>query len=196
MKSSTGYNNAGNLNTGNLNTGNHNTGHWNMGNWNTGSFNAGNHNTGHYNTGNRNTGNYNTGSHHVGWFNSVDADQAYYFNKLGSVEEWEAADKPDFIDEVNPTTWVFSREMTDKEKQYNPDHEVTGGYLRQNDLNEEWRKAYDLATDEDKELLLALPNFDADVFEEITGIDVRDDAKDLTVAEIEALLGYKVRVVK
>jgi len=112
------------------------------------------------------------------------------------VEEWDCANRPDFIYRVRPTSWVYATDMTEKEKQDNPNHEVTGGYLRHNDIKEEWRKAYDSATDIDKELLLALPNFDADVFEEITGIDVRDDAKDLTVAEIEALLGYKVRMVK
>ena len=37
-------------------------------------------------------------------------------------------------------------------------------------MEESWRKAYDGASDEDKLLLVNLPNFDADVFYEISGI--------------------------
>ena len=64
--------------------------------------------------------------------------------------------------------------MTDKEKEEHPTHETTGGYLRKNDMKEEWAKAYAQATPEDIELTKQLPGFDADVFLEITGIDLSD----------------------
>lgn len=63
--------------------------------------------------------------------------------------------------------------MTDDEKKNNPQAETTGGYLKTFDYKEAWRQAYDNADKKDIELLKALPNFDAKVFEEITGIKVK-----------------------
>jgi hypothetical protein len=71
-------------------------------------------------------------------------------------------------------TWVYSSEMTDAEKAENPSHETTGGFLRENDIKEHWSKAFAKATPEDIELTKAMPAFDAEVFLEITGIDLRD----------------------
>ena len=42
-----------------------------------------------------------------------------------------------------------------------------------------FRMAYDKADDEGKKQLFELPNFNADIFEEISGIDVREDYKRL-----------------
>ena len=63
--------------------------------------------------------------------------------------------------------------MTNEEKDSNPTYKTTGGYLRIYEYKEAWKKSWDGATDECKELLYKLPNFDADVFFEISGIDVR-----------------------
>ena len=46
---------------------------------------------------------------------------------------------------------------------------------------EAFKMAYDKADDEGKKQLFKLPNFDADIFEEISGIDVREDYKRLMV---------------
>jgi hypothetical protein len=203
----TGHYNTGNRNAGHYNTGNYNTGHCNTGDSNTGDSNTGDRNTGDSNTGDRNTGSrntgdfntgdYNTGNYHAGWFNTIDAETAMYFNRPAKIKDWEKAERPVFIFQVAPTSWVLSEHMSDYEKKAHPEHVTVGGYLRKNDMKEEWAKAYAQATPEDIELLKALPNFDAEVFLEITGIDVREQqAKELTVAEIEKLLGYKVKVVK
>lgn len=63
--------------------------------------------------------------------------------------------------------------MTDKEKEDNSSHTTTSGYVRKYDYKEAFQKSYNNASKEEKELLLKLPNFDADVFFEISGIDVR-----------------------
>jgi hypothetical protein len=178
----TGYANTGDCNPGNCNTGYANTGNYNPGNYNpgyanTGDCNPGNCNTGNWNTGNYNPGDFNTGDYHVGCFNTIHAEKAYYFDKLLDVSEWNAAEKPDWLYKVTPTTFVTSNKMTDKEKEDNPTHETTGGYLRVNDMKEEWRNAYEAATPEDRALTKQLPGFDADVFMEITGIDLRDKPK-------------------
>ena len=148
----TGYRNTGSCNTGNRNTGNystgeHNTGNRNTGNRNTGDRNTGDCNTGHYNAGRYNTGNYNTGSWNIcdrssGFFNTVN-DTINVFNRPCEIATWEAANKPSFI-------------------YFGP----VGTYKKS------WRKAYDSASDRDKSLLVKLPNFDADVFYEISGIMV------------------------
>ncbi len=161
-------------NTGNLNTGYYNTGSCNSGDYNSGSYNIGDYNIGYLNTGNLNTGGYNTGNYHVGCFNTISAPKAYYFNTLIDKELWDNAEKPSWIFKPNPTTWVPTQDMSVEEKKENPSYQTTGGYLRVNDMREEWRKAYDNATPEDIELTKQLPAFDAEVFLEITGIDLRE----------------------
>ena len=173
----TGYCNTGSYNTGSYNTGDWNIGKYNTGDWNIGKYNTGDWNTGNYNTGDWNTGGYNTGNYHVGCFNTISAPKAYYFNTLIDKELWDNALKPDWIYMPALTTWVSTEDMTAKEKQKNPSYETTGGYLRVNDMKEEWRKAYDNATPEDIELTKQLPAFDAEVFLEITGIDLREPKK-------------------
>ena len=126
------------------------------------------------NIGDRNTGDRNTGSFHVGCFNTINAEMAYYFNTLINKADWDNAAKPYWIFAPNTTTWVPSIKMTDTEKEQNPTHETIGGYLRKNDIKQEWAKAFSQATSEDIELTKALPAFDAEVFLEITGIDLRD----------------------
>lgn len=139
----TGNSNAGDSNTGSSNTGDSNTGDSNTGNHNTGSSNTGYRNTGDHNTGSYNTGDWNKASNCTGHFNTVTPDTIMVFNKPCTVDKWEKSKKPWFI--------FF---------------QLTGTY------KESWRKAYDGASVSDKLLLVQLPNFDADVFYEISGIRV------------------------
>lgn len=138
----TGRRNTGGCNTGSYNTGNYNTGHCNAGNYNTGDRNTGNRNAGYCNVGHYNTGNYNTCNRSSGFFNTVN-DTINVFNKPCKIDVWQQANMPSFIH-----------------------FDMVGTY------KESWRKAYDGASDEDKLLLVKLPNFDADVFYEISGIRV------------------------
>lgn len=148
----TGYRNTGSYNTGNRNTGDSNTGRCNTGDYNagtrntgdrnTGDSNTGDWNTGSYNTGDYNTGDWNKGNRNTGFFNTIDPD-IQVFNSPCKRENWENANKPGFI--------YF---------------DLNGTY------EESWRKAYDSASDEEKLLLVKLPNFNAKVFQEISGIMV------------------------
>ena len=152
----TGHWNIGERNSGNFNTGHWNTGHWNTGerntgHWNSGHWNTGHWNSGHWNSGSRNTGHWNACNNSTGFFNTVTPDTVMVFNKPCKVDVWEKAKKPDFI--------FF---------------EIAGAY------KEAWRKAYDGASVSDKLLLVQLPNFDADVFHDISGIRV-DPASGLEV---------------
>ena len=146
-------------------------------------------------TGNGSTGDWSISNYSTAHFSTEDYAGFGAFNKPCTPEKWGAAKKPKFL-YFDLTEWVLSEDMTQAEKEDNPSYKTTGGYLRVYGYKEAWRKAWDSATDEDKELLFELPNFDADVFKEISGIDVNEKTEELTVAEISKRLGYKVKVVE
>lgn len=150
------------------------TGYWNAGYRNTGSWNTGYGNTGNWNTGDYNTGDWNKSNFHVGCFNTTDAEKIYCFNTLIHKVVWDKALKPSWLYEARPKTWVCETDMSAQEKHDNPTYKTNGGYLRTNDLKEEWRKAYEEASPEDIQAVRDLPAFDYDVFEEITGLDLRE----------------------
>ena len=188
----TGNWNAGDGNTGNGNTGNGNTGDWNAGNRNTGYGNTGNGNTGDGNTGNGNTGNGNTGdwnagdwnsgsfntcNHSAGMFNTKE-QPLYLFNKPTDFT-WEEFKnifpneyKLLFYSSFPLTKWVEEEYMSDKEKEENPSYKTTGGYLKKRTYHEAWQIMWDSWTKEQRESIKKLPNFDQDIFKEITGIEV------------------------
>jgi len=62
--------------------------------------------------------------------------------------------------------------MTDQEKIDNPKFYVAEGYLKSIPMADAWAIAWETASDDDKKLLKSLPNFDAGIFKEISGIDV------------------------
>ena len=62
--------------------------------------------------------------------------------------------------------------MDSVEKKANPGAETCGGYLKTLDYKAAWAESFAKATLKDIELLKSLPNFDADVFFEISGIRV------------------------
>jgi len=170
--SNSGNRNSGNSNSGDSNSGHSNSGHSNSGHINSGYGNSGNSNSGHYNSGNWNSGNWNSGNRNSGYFNSITSDEILVFNKPCKRKLWDNCTKPNFIF-FDLTRWIPFSDMTDDEKKNNPQAETTGGYLKTLDYKEAWRQAYDNADKKDIELLKALPNFDAKVFEEITGIKVK-----------------------
>ena len=178
----TGNRNTGDWNTGDCNTGDWNTGNWNTGNWNTGDCNAGNRNTGDWNTGNCNTGNWNTGSynacnHSAGMFNTKE-QPLYLFNKPTDFTRDEFRNIfPNEYDllfhSLFPLTeWIIESNMSAEEKEANPSYKTTGGYLKKRTYHEAWRIMWDSWTKEQQDSIKKLPNFDKDIFKEITGIEV------------------------
>jgi hypothetical protein len=170
---STGHYSTGNYSTGDFSTGNYSTGNYSTGDFSTGNWSTGYYSTGDHSTGDRSTGVYSTGNFSTGHFSTEDYSGFGAFNKPCTIEEWDSTETPAFI-YFKLTEFVPRDVMTEQEKIDNPSCETTGGYLRVYDYQEAWRKAWSGATDEDKELLYALPNFDAEVFKEISGIDVNE----------------------
>jgi len=149
------------------NSGDRNSGNWNSGHGNSGNWNSGDGNSGHGNSGYGNSGNWNSGC-----FNTDTPPTVRVFNKDIPRVEWESAAKPDFINNVNLCLWVSESEMTDQEKIENPHFYTTGGYLKKKNYKQAWADAYATAAPKDIKLLKALPNFDATLFKEITGVEV------------------------
>ena len=62
--------------------------------------------------------------------------------------------------------------MSEEERSNHPNAETVGGYLKVLEYKEAWKLAYESASKYDIELLKALPNFDAEIFEQISGIKI------------------------
>lgn len=104
------------------------------------------------NSGDWNSGDWNSGD----WLNS---EARYLMNQIqGDILEW-----------------VYLSDMTDEEKAEHPEAETTGGYLKELDNSEcaviWWRSL----NQRQKNVIMAIPNFDKAIFKEITGIDVDAD---------------------
>ena len=172
-KNCTGFCNTGDNNTGNRNTGNRNTGDWNTGDRNTGDRNTGNWNTGDRNTGNCNTGDWNKSSFNTGCFNTEE-QKIMLFNKPSGMtyREWIDSDARHLLNQIpnNVVEWVYEENMTDTEKAAHPTYETTGGYLKVLDESECGQLWWDALTDYQKNIIKGIPNFDADIFFQCTGI--------------------------
>ena len=195
----TGYCNTGNYNTGDYNTGNFNSSYCNSGNCNSGNHNRGNCNTGDYNTGNCNTGNCNTGDYNIGMFNTGRFNSGSFNSGSWNAGNWNTGsfnsgyfntDEP-FVrmfnkdtklkkDEVhipqfcffNLAVWVLGDAATEEEKEAHKEEiNACGGFLKKLDYKEAWRLAWNKANKQEHLEMLKLPNWDNEVFKEISGID-------------------------
>ncbi|MEL6104848.1 MAG: pentapeptide repeat-containing protein [Planctomycetota bacterium] len=144
-----GNGNSGDRNSGHMNSGNGNSGDRNSGNWNSGNWNSGNMNSGHRNSGHRNSGNWNSCDGESGFLNSEQPVTVRVFNKPCEKSEWMAADKPQLL--------FFE--------------------LGSKTYEEAFQASWDAASEEDQAKLFRLPNFDAQVFFAISGIDLRNDPR-------------------
>lgn len=94
------------------------------------------------------------------------------FGKKCLREDWINAEKPDCL-YFPLTQWIDEAEMSDAEKQENPSYAHTGGYLKKLDYKEAFTQSVIAASKEERDMIRALPNFDADIFLEISGVDLR-----------------------
>ena len=164
-----GHRNSGDCNSGNKNSGNRNSGDWNSGHRNSGHRNTGNSNTGNRNSGSWNTGDWNSGSWNSGFFNS-DNPTVRMFNKQTELQ-FEDIEIPNWC-YFDLTVWVSHDTATEEEKaEHKNEIEICGGFLKPLEYKEAWRLAWDKASKEEHKQLFDLPNWDNEVFKEITGID-------------------------
>ena len=175
-----GHWNSGNDNSGNYNSGSRNSGNWNSGDYNSGDRNSGNRNSGHWNSGNRNSGDCNNGDWNKTCFSNgcfnTELPKIFLFNKPSdwTYQDWLDSDARYILMNcpTNALTWVWDYNMTDKEKQQHPEYSVTCGFLKNIEVEGEKQEWWDGLTKERKNIVMSLPNFDKNIFKEITGIDV------------------------
>ena len=70
--------------------------------------------------------------------------------------------------------------MTEEEKNDNPSHKITGGFLRNSG-----RTDYSRMTEGDKKLILSLPGYDDAIFKEITGISLQEPEISVIINGVE-----------
>ena len=170
--------NSGDCNSGDCNSGNRNSGNRNSGNRNSGDWNSGDCNSGNRNSGNRNSGDWNKCSFSNGCFNTV-SPKIYLFNKPSewTYQDWLNSEARYLLNQIpgDVLEYIYLSDMTDEEKAEHPEAETTGGYLKILDNSEcaviWWRGL----SDRQKAVITAIPNFDKEIFKQITGIDVDAD---------------------
>jgi hypothetical protein len=189
-KYNTGIDNSGNMNSGNMNSGDYNSGHWNSGNMNSGDCNSGNNNSGHLNSGNMNSGNLNSGH-----FNTNFPDKIRIFNTWVDMTHEEFNKKYNIYADIPLNRWVDKADMTEEEKKDVSGWEQMGGYLKTLDFKEACRVWWSENPHRHSDFL-NLPNFNADIFKEITGIDVDEKVEELTMEEVCKELGRTIKIKK
>ena len=188
-----GYMNSGDMNSGDGNSGYRNSGDMNSGDRNSGDMNSGDRNSGDRNSGDMNSGYRNSGYMNSGYMNSGDmnsgiANKCNYsngvfcnepdmniriFNKPSgmSMHEfyisryWRAIRNAPF----ELTEWV---NYTEEEIVADTEKERKRGYLKTNTYEEAWAKWWKNLDDESRKTIQEIPNFDAAIFKDITGIEV------------------------
>lgn len=147
-------------------------------NGNTGLFNSGNCNSGDSNSGNGNSGNWNSGV-----FNSCNYSNGVFCNKEDmNIRIFNMPSGMSMSDFYRSKYWEAMRsagfpltewaEYTEEEKQSDEKKAMIGGYLKRNTYKEACAKWWENMSEENREIIMSMPNFDKDVFKDITGIDV------------------------
>ena len=153
-----------NGNTGLFNSGSWNSGSYNSGSWNSGSCNSGSWNSNSCNSGSCNSGDWNSCNYSNGVFCNQEDKDIRIFNKPSgmSLEEfWDSKYYVALRSEPLELTYWDNENKKLKCRSYKDACAIW------------WSKL----TAENKEIIQQIPNFDPDVFLDITGIDVREDIK-------------------
>ncbi len=161
-----------------VNTGKGCAGRCNSGDWNSGNRNSGNRNSGDWNSGDWNSGDWNKCNFSNGCFNTVEP-KIYLFNKPSpwTYRDWLNSYARLLLNKIpgDVLEYRWLENMTDEEKAAHPEAETTGGYLKELDNSEcaviWWRGLSPVH----KKIILDMPNFDKEIFKEITGVDVDAD---------------------
>ena len=99
-----------------------------------------------------------------------------FFNKPSdwTYNDWLRSDARYLLNRIpkNVVEWIYSEDMTDEEKTAHPEAKTTGVSLKQLDNSECGSIWWRGLNDYEKSIIKAIPNFDKEIFKEITGVDV------------------------
>ena len=121
-------------------------GKYNTGADNTGDYNSGDRNSGSYNSGDRNSGDWNSGDYNSGDCNSGDWNSGIFNTnepKMRAFNKECDITRSQFFESIDYNWWIFCERISQKK-----------------------------LLDDDYDRIKALPNFDAKIFKEITGIEL------------------------
>ena len=142
---------------------------------NTGKGCSGLCNSGNWNSGNCNSGDWNSCDFSNGCFNTFEP-KIFLFNKPStwSYSDWINSKARYILNQIpgNVLEYVYFENMTTDEKATHPEAEVTGGYLKKLNRSECRKTWWDYLPDDKKNIIKSIPNFNKEIFKEITGIDV------------------------
>jgi hypothetical protein len=109
-----------------------------------------------------------------------------FFNKDSDITYSEFAKGKIVYPNLKICSWVSYKDLPADEQ--DSDTKNMEGKLKTLTYKEAWKEYWDRASEDDKKWFQSLPNFDAKIFEEITGINVVDD---LSGQEVEVKVGGK-----
>ena len=138
---------------------------------NVGYRNVGYMNVGDMNVGYMNVGDWNVGKYHTGYFNTIEPTLSMFNKDTGKKKEDLDLNLPLFL-YFGLTVWVSHDTATDEEKKaHKQEIEACGGFLKKLDYKDAFRISWDKASPDEHKKLLSLPNWDNEIFKEISGID-------------------------
>ena len=130
-------------------------------------------NTGSGNTGINNAGYANAGNDNAGAFNTLQSPYML-FNKPSSwtYENFINSRAFQLLQQVNTTQWIADYQMSEEEKKLYPYYVTTKGYIKNIPFKDAFQNAWHNWTKDSQKEFKNLPNFDAVIFEEITGVKI------------------------
>ena len=98
------------------------------------------------------------------------------FNKPSewTYQDWLNSEARYYLNQIpkNIVEWVYESDMTDDEKEEHPTYKTTGGYLKVLEESECGQLWWGSLSDRQKNIIKSLPNFDAEIFYQCTGIRI------------------------
>ena len=174
--------NSGDNNSGDLNSGNYNSGDYNRGNYNSGNYNSGYLNSGNYNSGNKNSGDNNSGNYNSGDWNKCNGSNGIFCTEEPKIRIFDKDTDMTLNEfrkskygkalrsvELKLTEWIL---YTEEEMKEDDDKKATKGYLKNYTYKEACDNWWSELTEENREIIKSIPNFDKEKFYEITGIKI------------------------
>ena len=173
-----GDRNSGDLNSGYRNSGDRNSGDRNSGYRNSGDRNSGYRNSGYRNSGYRNSGYRNSGDRNSGVFNKTNNSNGVFCNVEPKICIFNIQTDWTLTEFYNSKYWsaIMSSDFPLTEWVHTPDAPENGvdGKLIVNTYEDACRRWWNGMDKTNKKIIKSIPNFDIDVFCDITGIDKKD----------------------
>ena len=134
------------------------------------------------NRGNMNSGYYNSGDNNSGDWNKCDGSNGIFCTEEQKIRIFDKETNMTLNEfrkskynkalrsvELKLTEWIWD---TEEEMKEDAKKRLIGGYLKEYSYKEACANWWDELTEENREIIKSIPNFDADKFYEITGIKI------------------------